>query len=372
MKDIYKEKPIISIIVPVYKTEEYLEKCLNSIQRQTFKEFEVIIINDGSPDNSQKIIDKYCRVDKRFISYIQDNSGLSSARNTGIEMSNGEYIAFIDSDDWLGESHFQNLYDYIKNDQDLVLGRYTIVDQGIRKTYSPLKKITDNKIINGEKKEREIILPLIGPQTQIFYKNNDVEYCHMCVWKNLYRRKIIVDNRLFFISEREIYMEDYYFNLNYYYYAKNVVYANSCEYYHLVVQGSLSKSYRSELHDMMCLLFKKTENFIETHSFMIDKNEYKIRLNNFKIKTCVDVCKNYTLLGKNNTFHSSYTHINKVVNSPLFINAYKEYKKMHIPIFYSIFCMMIKKRKIKLLTLSLIMTHKIDKIYKYYKYLFNN
>jgi len=91
----------ISIIVPVYNMEKYLEKCLDSIINQSYKNLEIIVVNDGSNDNSQKIIDKYLRKDNRIKSFCKENGGLSSARNFGIEKATGKYICFIDSDDYV-------------------------------------------------------------------------------------------------------------------------------------------------------------------------------------------------------------------------------------------------------------------------------
>ena len=88
-----------SIVIPVYNVEKYIDKCLKSIINQTYDNFEVIVVNDGSPDNSQVIIDKYVKKDKRFKSYEKKNGGLSDARNYGLEYISGDYLLFIDSDD---------------------------------------------------------------------------------------------------------------------------------------------------------------------------------------------------------------------------------------------------------------------------------
>ena len=99
-----------SIIVPVYNVEKYLEKCLESILNQTFKDFEAIIVNDGSTDNSQEIIDKYVNKDQKiFKSFKKENGGLSDARNFGIERAKGEYIVFLDSDDYIDENLLNTL-----------------------------------------------------------------------------------------------------------------------------------------------------------------------------------------------------------------------------------------------------------------------
>lgn len=100
----------LSVIIPVYNSENYLVKCLNSIIYQTLKDIEIIIVNDGSTDNSQSIIDNFKSNDSRIISIEQTNGGLGAARNSGIEIASGDYIAFIDSDDYIDLSMFEKMY----------------------------------------------------------------------------------------------------------------------------------------------------------------------------------------------------------------------------------------------------------------------
>lgn len=106
-----KNAPKISVVLPIYKVEKYLLRCLMSIQRQTFKDYEVLIINDGSPDRSPEIAGRFCRSDKRFRVYNKENGGLSDARNYGIERACGEYITFIDSDDHIHKDFLKTLYE---------------------------------------------------------------------------------------------------------------------------------------------------------------------------------------------------------------------------------------------------------------------
>lgn len=98
-----------SIVIPVYNVEKYIGKCLESILNQTYDNFEVIVVNDGSPDNSQKIIDKYVKKDKRIKSYIKENGGLSDARNYGLNYCTGDYLLFIDSDDYIEKELLKEL-----------------------------------------------------------------------------------------------------------------------------------------------------------------------------------------------------------------------------------------------------------------------
>lgn len=104
----------ISVVLPVYNVADYLRKCLDSLVNQTFKDFEVICVNDGSTDLSLSILDGYALTDSRFKIVNQENQGLSGARNTGIEHVQGEYVLFVDSDDWLEENALKELYNHVK------------------------------------------------------------------------------------------------------------------------------------------------------------------------------------------------------------------------------------------------------------------
>ncbi len=103
----------ISIIVPIYKVEEYLPRCIDSILAQTFTDFELILVDDGSPDNCGKICDEYAEKDARIRVIHKENGGLSDARNAGIEASCGEYLMFVDSDDWVDENYAYNMLENI-------------------------------------------------------------------------------------------------------------------------------------------------------------------------------------------------------------------------------------------------------------------
>lgn len=109
--------PLISIIIPVYNVQNYLSQCLNSVLGQTYKNLEIIAINDGSTDNSGKILDQYAKNDPRLKVIHQSNVGLSETRNRGIALSHGDYIAFLDSDDWLVENCYQTSIEYLRDSE---------------------------------------------------------------------------------------------------------------------------------------------------------------------------------------------------------------------------------------------------------------
>ena len=121
---------LISIVVPIYNVENYLRMCLDSIQNQTYQNFECLLINDGSPDNSADICREYVAKDSRFRYFEKENGGLSSARNYGIDRAEGSFITFVDSDDWLEHDALDRLYDALKKENaDISIGRYNCYDE---------------------------------------------------------------------------------------------------------------------------------------------------------------------------------------------------------------------------------------------------
>jgi len=114
----------VSIIVPVYNTSKYLDKCLDSLTKQTLKDIEIIIVNDGSTDDSQEKLEKWAKKDKRIKLYNKENGGQASARNLGLDVASGEYIAFVDSDDYVSYEMYKTLYNSTTNKVDIVLCDY--------------------------------------------------------------------------------------------------------------------------------------------------------------------------------------------------------------------------------------------------------
>ena len=124
---------VISIIVPIYNTEKYLNECVDSIINQTYKNIEIILVNDGSTDNCLKICDEYAKKDKRVKVIHKENGGLSSARNSGLDILTGKYVCFIDSDDYVATTFVYDMFNLItKYNADIVEGSYQTINDAER------------------------------------------------------------------------------------------------------------------------------------------------------------------------------------------------------------------------------------------------
>ena len=134
----------ISVIIPVYKVEKYLKRCVESVVNQTYKNIEIILVNDGSPDKCGEICDKYARIDSRIKVIHKENGGLSSARNAGLDIASGDYIMFVDSDDWISEVSLEKLYDYIEADYDIINFKFSFVKENSKELIETHNNIKDS------------------------------------------------------------------------------------------------------------------------------------------------------------------------------------------------------------------------------------
>lgn len=179
-KEIKFIMPLISVIVPVYKVEKYLDRCIDSILAQTFKDFELIIIDDGSPDKCPEMCDNWAKKDNRIIVIHQKNMGVSAARNAGIKIARGQYFTFVDSDDWISENMIQLLFDLIKKyEADISICNFVKTDRKIDTTF---KQKNQEKIYTQDE-FMKIILKI--------HSNRTIHY----PWGKLYKRKVINDKQ---------------------------------------------------------------------------------------------------------------------------------------------------------------------------------
>lgn len=203
----------VSVIVPVYNVEKYIKKCLDSLVNQTLKDIEVIVINDGSPDNSQEIIDKYKEeYPQKVKAYITENRGLGDARNFGLTKASGEYVGFVDSDDYVELDMYEKLYNEAKkNELDMVIcGSYNVNE-------------------NTGKKNIELDRMLFEDE----YKN--AFFGRPAAWNKLYKKSII--NKINFRSRK--WYEDLDYTLKAITNSKKIGYVNEPLYNYLIREGSI-------------------------------------------------------------------------------------------------------------------------------------
>ena len=250
---------LISIIVPIYNVEKYLRMCLDSIEHQTYSNIEVLLINDGSLDSSGEICQEYVARDSRFRYFEKENGGLSDARNYGIERSNGMYLTFVDSDDWLSLTYVEDLYQAaIRNDADTVVSHYTLYNENDKNYYVHIwddyyeKTYTLEEIIEA--------LPSLELNGLIFVTS----------WGNLFKKKLF--NNIRFPKGKEI--EDSRTNYKLFFTSERVTYIHKEIYYHREGIESITSNINEKLlTDVLeCLLERLAIYTIKGWNYFDEKN----------------------------------------------------------------------------------------------------
>lgn len=252
---------MVSIIVPIYKVEEYLSQCIDSILYQTYSDLEIILVDDGSPDNCGSICEEYAKKDKRIKVIHKENQGLGMARNTGLEYAKGEFIYFVDSDDWLEPNAIECLVKYQKEyDADIVMCNYDKRDD-LHKVLYQYRIVNNVKIYSNLKEiEENVFWPMIG---QPAYVCQDFTI-NMCVWTNLYRRELIEQNKIRFLSERDYLSEDICFNLQYLLQCNTAVMIPQSLYCYRYNPNSLTNRYKGDEYLKACKLYLKVGSWADS------------------------------------------------------------------------------------------------------------
>lgn len=233
------KKDKISIIMPVYNTEKYLKRSIESVLNQSYDNIELIIINDGSTDNSEKIIKKYLN-NKNIIYKKIKNSGVAHARNVGLSISSGKFIGFIDSDDFIDENMYEMLYDkMISTNSDIVFCSYNKIFSDYSRIYTP----KDKEVFGASVIESKNILLNSNPYTPL----------------KLYSKKLIEENNIKFDEDLRIF-EDLLFCYKLYLKANKISYVDKALYnYDCTNESSLTNKFTSKMFDLFIALDRLKE-----------------------------------------------------------------------------------------------------------------
>lgn len=263
----------VSIIIPVYNVEKYLNKCVQSARNQTQNDIEIILVDDESPDNCPQMCDKYAKTDSRIKVVHKKNGGLGFARNSGLEVATGEYVTFLDSDDFVDLYTYEHLYNLaVKNNLDAVYYKFKrFVNENEVKQVDICNEI--RKFENEDVKELMLDIIASEPSAKVDHKIQ----CSSCT--AMYRMNIIKDNNVRFHSERELISEDMIFNLDFLKFASCVAFYNGAHYHYRVTPTSLTSTIRTDRIEKNLKLYEYIKNNIHTWKLEKEKaNERNARL----------------------------------------------------------------------------------------------
>lgn len=261
-----------SVVLSIYNVEKYLNRCLDSVINQTYKNLEIILVDDGSPDNCPQICDDLAKEDSRIKVIHKENAGLGEARNSGLDVATGDFVAFFDSDDYIDKKLFEELYRVIINENpDLIeFGHHDVDRQGnITKTFipkTPLEKYEGEEVLSKFLPELICTDPKTGTASDLL----------MSAWSCLYRRQLLVECNFHFVSEREYISEDVYSLMKLMPNVHSVSVVQKAYYYYCENDQSLTHSYNPKRFEKIILFQQQLETLCASDIYS-DEVRYRIK-----------------------------------------------------------------------------------------------
>lgn len=320
--------PKVSVVIPVYNVEKYLDRCIDSVVNQTYRNIEIILVDDGSPDGCPKKCDEWSEKDSRIKVIHKENQGLGMARNTGIDNATGEYIFFFDSDDFVETTLVEKCLFAIRTTASdaAVFGRYDYFEDGTKKE----KAISAEKLIyKGDCVKNELLAGMF---------TYDLGF-GVSAWGKMYRTSTIKNNNLRFKSESEIISEDSFFMLEFFSNAKQVVIVPECLYYYFKRIDSLSRKFNRERQKKNNIFLIKSLDYIKEKG-LSEKVEthLKVRYHSFTVSALKQI------YGSDISKKEKKTELKKIYCDPVLRNTLerKVLKKESLFLQFFFFFMKIK------------------------------
>lgn len=302
-------RPKISIIVPVYNVEQYLPRCIHSLRNQTLHDIEVILVDDGSSDGSSQICDQMATEDCRIKVIHKLNEGAGKARNAALEIATGEYIGFVDSDDFVEKEMFETLYNKANEyEADLVMSGVSYVDGNMfseKGTCVIMKYFDKDTRFDTAEDLKKLRMGIAGALPEDV---DDSKY-GMSIWKNLFRHEIIKQNHLVFQSERVVFSEDALFMIDYISHIKRAIGIPEAYYNYCRNGESISKSYKKDRFEKILVFIAEVQKRLSKD---IEANEYKIYIERFWQAMCRVVCSQEIMHANDNKI--KYADLRKRLN----------------------------------------------------------
>lgn len=267
---------LITIIVPVYNVEKYINECINSLINQTYKNIEIILVDDGSKDNSGIICDDYAASDTRIKVIHKHNEGLGFARNTGLKAAQGKFVTFMDSDDKADTDLVEKLVNEIyETGSDTCIGGFKRISE---KGTVSFKEKYDRAVYEGEDVYNKLFARMLGSAPD---KHDAVR---MSVWNVMYSMDIIQKHNIEFPSERVFISEDIIWDSEYYKYAKKAVVTSSVAYNYRITPGSLTQKYKPDMLNKICILYNEMHARLSGDRIKIARLQRQFFVN---LRTCI-------------------------------------------------------------------------------------
>ena len=354
--------PLISVIIPVYNVEKFLPQCIESVLNQTYTNLEIILVNDGSTDSSGELCDKIALTDKRVNVIHKENGGLSSARNCGLQIVTGDYICFLDSDDWM---EVNTLYESVKiaiqYNSDIVFWSFTKEFKTKRINYQVFNSTHDFEVFEGNSLEK-LKLRCVGLIKEEL-KNPTKTDSFISAWAKLYKTSLIRDNKIDFISTALVGSEDVPFNIEAFHYCKKVIFINKYyNHYRMVNENSLTKNHKNTLFIRFKKLYHHIDGFLKAHNA---SDDYYRALNNRFALSLINNCLSISSPRYDVSLNIKFNDIKSIIYDDDYYFALCKLEYTFLPIIWKVFFLLARYRCYRTL---LIMTIIYRKLVKYVRH----
>lgn len=331
--------PLISVIVPIYNVEQYLGRCVNSIRNQTLQDTEIILVDDESPDSCPSMCDEYARQDNRIKVIHKKNGGLGYARNSGLEIATGEYVAFIDSDDFIDLNMMERLYsNAVKYNADVIRSGVKFYHGG---QIIERREVRSVEVYKDKEAVRTFALDFIGPLPN---ESREVKY-FMSVCLAIYRRDILEHFNIRFESERDLISEDTVFNVDFLLHADCVVLIPECFYYYdRTNTSSITHSVSFDKYNKLPILFVHLRKQLNS-SFTV--NEYLPHLYRRQFLELRNAVSSFCCY----SFQQSCRNLKKILNDSLWDDMFLEYSYNRLPLKKCAYFWLLKKKCVLLIVI---------------------
>lgn len=329
-------QPKVSIIVPIYNAEKYLERSVGSLRDQSLKDIEIILVDDSSTDSSLEICEKMAVEDPRIKVIHKVNEGAGLARNAALKIASGEYIGFLDSDDYVEKDMFEVLCEKAeKYGSDLIMSGVLFVDGNVfGKKGECIRKVYFDKDTHFATEE-ELKMLRMGIVGALPDDEDDSKY-GMSIWKNLFRRDIIERNNITFRSEREMLSEDALFMIDYISCVGKATGINEAFYYYCRNEDSISKSYKKDRFEKSLVFVREVKKRFDKD---IDPKDYRIYIDRFLQAMCRVLCSQEIMYAKDNRIKYSCLkkRLKDICTHSLYQSALRSYPSGKLPLKQRIF-----------------------------------
>ena len=335
--------PKVSIIIPVYNAEKYIEKCIFYIIDQTLKDIEILIVNDGSTDNSKQILSDICITDERITLINQPNLGISEARNAALKQAKGNYIGFVDADDWVEPDMFETMFlRALKVNADIVICN---ANNFINNRIDSLRLNITELDINISKAKNNIIADFV---------NFKYDYSN---WNKIYRNSIIKENTIAFNSKIRI-CEDLLFNLEFVSFAEHLIAIERPLYNYAIHSESIMATLGSKNFEEQTKLIIEFENFCTNYNFSSELKSFK--------KTFSEVYfyafnLNIKYVSLNFTLKETMDYFLPIMKKPIFVEYLKNINILKYSLLSKIEILLLKNKYFETLLLFKYLKYKTKK-----------